>query len=273
MATTTEKQSRGRLQDKVAIVTGASSGIGRAISLRYAGEGAHVVVADLQPGSRNPKEPQPTHELVESLGRTSIFVKTDVTSAASVDALIEQVAKEFGRVDIMCNNAGAAFEAGMKMKVWDMEDSIWQKSMDLNCNGVFYGTRAASRQMLKQDVHVDSGDRGWIINTASIMGQVGVANACAYVTSKHAVMGLTKSAALDLARHRIHVNAICPGFVASAFATYDEQTTQALGSMHPFGQRMGEPEDIAGIAVFLASSDARWVQGTGVVVDGAFTCQ
>lgn len=93
------------------------------------------------------------------------------------------------------------------------------------------------------------------------------------MASKHAVMGLTKAAALDLAPKRIHINAICPGFVSSAFATYDDATTKAVASMHPFGQRMGEPEDIAGIAVFLASSDARWVHGSGVVVDGAFTCQ
>jgi NAD(P)-dependent dehydrogenase (short-subunit alcohol dehydrogenase family) len=179
MSATSGTKGDGRLQDKVAIVTGASSGIGRAISLRYASEGANVVVADLQPTSRNPKESQATYELVQSLGRKSIFVQTDVTSAASVDALIEAAVKEFGRLDIMCNNAGAAFETGTQQKkVFEMEDSIWQKSLDLNCNGVFYGTRAASRQMMNQDVHAGSGDRGWIINTASVMGQVGVANAC-----------------------------------------------------------------------------------------------
>jgi NAD(P)-dependent dehydrogenase (short-subunit alcohol dehydrogenase family) len=178
MAATNETTSHGRLQDKVAIVTGASSGIGRAISTRYASKGAHVIVADLQPTSRNPKESQPTHELVQSLGRKSVFIKTDVTSAASVDALIEATIKEFGRVDILCNNAGAAFEEGKeKRKIWELEDSKWQKSLDLYCSGVFYGTRAASRQMMKQDVHANSGDRGWIINTASILGQVGIANA------------------------------------------------------------------------------------------------
>lgn len=145
----------GRLQDKVAIVTGSSSGIGRAISLRYAGEGAHVVIADLQPTSRNPKESQPTHELVQSLGRKSFFVKTDVTSAASVDALIEQAVKEFGRVDILCNNAGAAFETGTENRqVWNMDDSTWQKSLDLNSTGVFYGTRAASSMYSSVDTAV-----------------------------------------------------------------------------------------------------------------------
>lgn len=151
MATTNGSRGYGRLQDKVAIITGASSGIGRAISLRYAGEGAHVVVADLQATSRNPKEPQATHELVQSLGRKSIFVKTDVTSAASVDALIEEVVKQFGRVDIMCNNAGAAFETGTeKRNVWEMEDSVWQKSLDLNTTGVFYGVRAASSKSVSK---------------------------------------------------------------------------------------------------------------------------
>lgn len=178
MTATNGTKGHGRLQDKVAIVTGASSGIGRAISTRYANEGAYIVVADLQPTSRNPKESQPTHELVQSLGRKSIFIKTDVTSAASVDSLIEATVKEFGRIDILCNNAGAAFEEGKeKRKIWELEDSTWQRSLDLNCSGVFYGTRAASRQMMKQEVHADSGDRGWIINTASILGQVGIANA------------------------------------------------------------------------------------------------
>jgi NAD(P)-dependent dehydrogenase (short-subunit alcohol dehydrogenase family) len=153
MTTTCGEESYGRLQDKVAIVTGASSGIGRAISLRYAGEGAHVVIADLQATSRNPKEPQPTHELIQALGRKSFFVETDVTSSTSVDVLIEKVVTEFGRLDIMCNNAGAAFEAGTENRqVWNMEDSIWQKSLDLNSTGVFYGTRAASSIFLRTSI-------------------------------------------------------------------------------------------------------------------------
>jgi len=274
MANSNPSKYNGRLQDKVAIVTGASSGIGRAISLRYAHEGAHVVVADLYPTSRNPQESRPTHEVVQSLGRRSIFVEANVTSSESVDALIERAVQDFGRVDIMCNNAGAAFESGVeKRAVYEMENSTWQKSLDLNCNGVFYGTRAASRQMLKQDVHADTGDRGWIINTASIMGHVAVSNACAYVAAKHCVMGLTKASALDLAPHRVHVNAICPGFVESAFASYSEPVAKAIAAKHPFGERMGNPEDIAGIAVFLASSDAKWIQGTSIIADGAYTSQ
>jgi NAD(P)-dependent dehydrogenase (short-subunit alcohol dehydrogenase family) len=178
--TTSSKQGFGRLNDKVAVVTGAASGIGRSIALRYAGEGAHVVISDVRDSSRNPTESeQKTHELVKSMGRRSIFVQTDVTDSDSVDALITAVVKEFGRIDIMCNNAGAAFEVHAEHKmIWDMSNETWQKSLDLNCNGVFFGSRAASRQMMKQEPHADSGDRGWIINTASVMGQVATPSAC-----------------------------------------------------------------------------------------------
>jgi NAD(P)-dependent dehydrogenase (short-subunit alcohol dehydrogenase family) len=178
MATKNEKP--GRLQDKVAIVTGAASGIGRAIALRYAGEGAHVVISDLRDTSRDARESQKTHEVVQSMDRKSLFIQTDVTSSSSVDALISQVVSEFGRLDIMVNNAGAAFELMTDKKfVWEMEDAVWQKTLDLNCSGVFHGIRAASRQMMKQNVHEGSGDRGWIISTASIMGHVAVPAACA----------------------------------------------------------------------------------------------
>lgn len=154
----------GRLQDKVAIITGASGGIGRAIALRYASEGAHVVVSDISDSSRTVGEQQQkTHEIVESMGRKSMFIKTDVTDSASVDALIAQVAEKFGRLDIMCNNAGAAFETFVgddERSIWQMADSTWSKTLDLNCSGVFYGVRAASRQMMKQEPFKDTGDRG-----------------------------------------------------------------------------------------------------------------
>ena len=269
----------GRLQDKVAIITGASGGIGRAIALRYASEGAHVVVSDIRDTSRAPEEQsQKTHEIIESMGRKSMFISTDVTDSASVDSLVSQVVEKFGRLDIMCNNAGAAFETFVgaeERQIWQMKDSTWSKTLDLNCSGVFYGVRAAARQMMKQEPWKETGDRGWIVNTASIMGQVGVPGACAYVSSKHLVLGLTKSAALDLAPFRVHVNAICPGYVQSAFTASlleDKAVTDHLNSLHPF-RGLGEPEDIARIAVFLASDDARWVHGAGIVADGGFTCQ
>jgi NAD(P)-dependent dehydrogenase (short-subunit alcohol dehydrogenase family) len=269
----------GRLQDKVAIITGASGGIGRAIALRYASEGAHVIVSDIRETSRTPaEEAEKTHEIVQRMGRKSMFIKTDVTDSASVDSLVAQVVEKFGRLDIMCNNAGAAFETFVgddERTVWGMKDSTWTKTLDLNCNGVFYGVRAASRQMMKQEPWKDTGDRGWIINTASIMGQVGTLGACAYVSSKHLVLGLTKSAALDLAPYRVHVNAICPGYVQSALISSvleNRAVVDHLNALHPF-RGLGEPEDIARIAVFLASDDARWVHGAGIVADGGFTCQ
>ena len=276
---TSSNGTHGRLQDKIAIITGASGGIGRAIALRYASEGAHVVVSDIRDTSRLPEEQsQKTHDIIESMGRKSLFISTDVTDSASVDTLVTQVVEHFGRLDIMCNNAGAAFESSAgadARKIWQMKDSTWSKTLDLNCSGVFYGVRAASRHMINQEPWKDTGDRGWIINTASIMGQVAVGGACAYVSSKHLVLGLTKSAALDLAPYRVHCNAICPGYVQSAFTASileDKAVTDHLNTLHPF-RGLGEPEDIARIAVFLASDDARWVHGTGIVADGGFTCQ
>lgn len=176
---TSLNQGLGRLKDKIAVITGGASGIGRSIAILYAREGAHVVISDLNDCSRNPTESaQKTHEVIKSLGRRSIFVQTDVTDSESVDALIDTVVKEFGRIDIMCNNAGAAFEVHAEGRmIWEMSNETWQKSLDLNCNGVFFGTRAASRQMIKQEPHVNSGDRGWIINTASVMGQVATSSA------------------------------------------------------------------------------------------------
>lgn len=169
--TTTQYSGHGRLEDKVAIITGASSGIGRAIALRYASEGAHVVVADTRDTSRAPEEQaHKTQDVVESMGRRSLFVKTDVTSSASVDALVEECVEKFGRLDIMCNNAGIAVEPGLDpemRKIWQLEDSAFKKTLDVNCLGVFYGVRAASRQMISQSPWKETGDRGWIVNTGN----------------------------------------------------------------------------------------------------------
>jgi NAD(P)-dependent dehydrogenase (short-subunit alcohol dehydrogenase family) len=166
--------AHGRLLNKIAVVTGGSSGIGRAISAAYASEGAKVVVADLVDKSRNPKEDISTVELVKSLGSDAIFVKVDVSNSQSVDDLVKTAVEKYGRVDIMVNNAGIALEASDPSPIWEVTNDRWDKTMSINATGVFYGCRAAAKQMISQDPHpYPSGDRGWIINLSSVVGQVG----------------------------------------------------------------------------------------------------
>ncbi len=165
----------------------------------------------------------------------------------------------------MFNNAGVALEATAPAAIWDANLDVWNKTMAVNATGVFLGMKYASKQMLSQQPH-SSGDQGWIINTASILGLVGSATAPAYNASKHTVVGLTKSAALACGPVRIHVNAICPGYTVSSMTEElwkDGETTETLKKMHPFGERLGQPEDLAGAAVFLASDEARWVSNFG----------
>ncbi|KNG46765.1 short-chain dehydrogenase/reductase-like protein [Stemphylium lycopersici] len=227
----------GRLHNKTAIITGASSGIGRAIALAFASEGASLVCADLHstPRTEYATDASPASTTVEEAqarGARAIFVKCNTTSSADMQALIQKTVKEYGRLDIMANNAGISVEAsehGMR-PVWDI-----------------YGLRAME-------------------------------NSCGYITSKHAVLGLTKASALDCAPHRIHVNALCPGYTATAFISgilgpgvEQSQFRAAAEARHPF-KGLGTPQDVARAAVFLASEDAAWVTGVGLPVDGGFSC-
>jgi NAD(P)-dependent dehydrogenase (short-subunit alcohol dehydrogenase family) len=177
----------------------------------------------------------------------------------------------------MVNNAGIAIEANYVQPIHSFqEDHLLDKALDVNVKGVFYGIRAASAQMIKQAPFDESGDRGWIINTASIFGLVGCPNAGCYVASKHAVVGLTRSAALENATHRIHVNAICPGFLNTSLTRPAQEnrpeSIQQAAMMHPWGGGgIGSPKDVSGVAVFLASEDARWMTGAAVTTDGGYT--
>ncbi|KAK3714305.1 hypothetical protein LTR37_007891 [Vermiconidia calcicola] len=245
----------GRLQDKVAIVTGASSGLGRAISLAYAAEGAQVVCADLRETSRyessSEEQSATTHDLItKEKGGKATFVKCDTTDPEQVENLVKKAVEWGGRVDVMVNNA-------------------------VNSTGVFLGCKYASKQMLNQEPH-SSGDRGWIINTASILGLVAAPQSPAYCASKGAVVNLTRSAALACGPHRIHVNCICPGYTVSALTEVlwkEPGVKEYIEKLHPFGNRLGEPEDLARACVFLASDDARWVNGAALPVDGGFLAQ
>ncbi|KAE8151903.1 hypothetical protein BDV25DRAFT_151948 [Aspergillus avenaceus] len=266
-----------RLQDKVAIVTGSSSGLGRAISLRYAREGANVVCADLSPTARSqiPEElDTTTHDLITRAGGHAIFVQTDVGDASQMERLVNATVDKFGRLDILVNNAGVALEAHKPAVCHLTDESVWDTTMRVNVKSVFLGCKYATAQMLKQDPH-SSGDRGWIINLSSIMGIIAGLDNPSYCASKGAVSGLTKQIALDYAPHRIHVNAICPGYTQTAM--FKETTTymtpwEDLKRRHPFNGP-GWPDDIARMAVVLASEDANWVTGILLPVDGGYTAR
>ncbi|KAA8648059.1 SDR family NAD(P)-dependent oxidoreductase [Aspergillus tanneri] len=266
-----------RLQNKVAIVTGSSSGLGRAIALRYAREGARVVCADLSLTARSEVTEETkitTHEAIHQAGGQAIFVTVDVGDAVRMENLVQSAVAEFGRLDILVNNAGIALEAQKPTRVHETDEETWDKTMRVNTKSMFLGCKYAVAQMLKQEAH-ESGDRGWIINMSSICGIVGATQSPSYCASKGAVSNLTRQVALDYAPDRIHVNAICPGFTKTAILhdfTTNVASLDVLQSVHPLGAP-GAPDDIARMAVVLASEDANWMTGTCVPVDGGFTAQ
>lgn len=267
----------GRLQDRIALITGSSSGIGRATAFAYAREGAKVVCADITEGTWRSNAPSdesngPTHSRLQDAGASSIFVHCDVSQPSSIEGAIAAAVQAYGRLDIMVNNAGFALEARDPAPIWDLPLDVFHRTAAVNINGVFYGIKYAAKQMVQQDP-LPSGDRGWILNASSVFGLVGAPGAAAYCTSKGAVANLTRAAAMDCAPMRIHVNAVNPGYTASHMtdAIFGDQETRAMVEpLHPF-RGFGTPEDIAKAYVFLASDDAAWMTGVNMPVDGGFT--
>ncbi|TKA30057.1 hypothetical protein B0A50_02776 [Salinomyces thailandicus] len=269
----------GRLQGRVAVVTGAASGLGRAIAFRYSSEGASVVCADIRETTKydNSEEENrgTTHDRINEAGGRALFVSTDVTNPVSVENLMERAVEGFGRLDIWVNNAGVALESTNPQPVWDMPLEMWEKEQSINSTGVFLGTKYAARQMVKQDPQSESGDRGWIINISSILGHVGTNNMTSYCASKGAVLNFSRAAALDCGPQQIHVNCIGPGYTTSSqteLAFADPQRRAELQAKHPF-RGLGQPDDIAKACVFLASDDAQWVSGVYLPVDGCYTAR
>jgi NAD(P)-dependent dehydrogenase (short-subunit alcohol dehydrogenase family) len=249
-----------RLRDKVAVITGGASGMGRATATRFLQEGASVVIADY-----NEDTGKQTLALCAERGfrdRTR-FIRTDVAREAEVAAMIALAISEFGKVDVVFNNAGLGGALG---PVWDIEVEEWDYTFDVLAKGVFLGIKHAARAMKRR------GEGGSIINTASVAGLSGGSGPLVYSAAKAAVINLTRAAALQLAPDHIRVNAICPGGVLTPLTDRGNPAAAAkqLDTFQPWPEH-GKPENIAGAALFLASDDSEFVTGEALVVDGGLT--
>jgi len=243
-----------RLQNKTALITGACSGIGRAIAEMFLKEGANVVFADIN-----------SNVNLEKYDSRAFYVKTDVTQSEEVNNAIKTAIQKFGTLNIMVNNAGI----GNAASVIDMSDAEWNKVLSVNLTGVFYGVRAAGKYMKENNI------KGSIINMASILGAVGFPNSAAYCAAKGGVNQLTRTAALELASAAIRVNSIAPAFIKTPLTQNlqeDKKANSLIINATPLGY-FGDPQDVAYAAVYLASEESKFVTGSVLYVDGGWTAQ
>ena len=250
-----------RLQDKVAVITGAGGGMGRTAAQMFAAEGASIVVAEFSEAAG-----QETVRLVESAGGTATFIKTDVSSEADARGMIEHAITTYGRVDVLYNNAGIMPEPDHS--VIDTSVEIWDQVMAVNVRGVFLGCKYAIPVMLAQG-------SGSVINISSFVALMGCSNPQdAYTASKGAVLALTKSLAVQFGPKGVRSNAICPGPVETPllmdWLVKDEEAKRIRLARNPTG-RFGKPEEIVHMAIYLASDESRWTNGASLVVDGGIT--
>lgn len=246
---------------KIALVTGAGSGIGRATALVFAREGATVACSDIatEPG-------EATVRMIEDLGGTASFVRADVSVGVDVEAMVQTVVERYGRLDVAHNNAGIG---GLGKPIDQHSLGEFERTMAVNTKGVFLGMKYQIPQMLKQG-------GGAIVNTSSMMGLVGLAGISAYSASKHAVVGLTRSAALEYGSKGVRINCICPGIIRTPINQkyWDEfpEAEKEWLSIEPIG-RYGEPEEVAEVVAWMASDEASFMHGHALSVDGGATAQ
>jgi NAD(P)-dependent dehydrogenase (short-subunit alcohol dehydrogenase family) len=255
----------GRLEGKVALITGAGSGIGAATAALFAREGAELALADL-----DRERLEPVLAEVKNAGRQALALAADVTRRADTERLVDETLKRSGRVDVLVNSAGVAPRNAPPE--WDWEQ-VWDFVMAVNLKGTFLMCRAVAEQMVRQG-------GGSIVNLASIYGLVGRPREIGtgldpYPHSKGGVAQLTRDMAVHFARDGVRVNALCPGFVYTSLTkrlTDDPETRAFLADRHPMG-RLGQPAEIAAAALFLASDDASFITGACLPVDGGYTAQ
>jgi NAD(P)-dependent dehydrogenase (short-subunit alcohol dehydrogenase family) len=242
--------------DKVAIVTGGSFGIGQATALAFAKRGAKVAIVDWV-------EDQETLSQIQAIHGEAIFIKCDVSEASQVQAMVEKVIQTFGRIDFAFNNAGIE---GITAPIQDCTEANWDKTIGVNLKGVWLCMKYEIGYMLRQG-------KGVIVNCASVAGLIGFPGLPAYVASKHAVVGLTKTAALENAKSGLRVNAVCPGVIRTPMVDRVtgkvKEVEKQYESMEPVG-RMGEPSEVAEAVVWLCSDAASFVTGHAMPVDGGW---
>ncbi len=246
------------LENKVAIVTGGGSGIGRSVAILYAAEGAKVVVSDLNEAGGNE-----TVAMITKNGGTAMFFSSDVSKATDNEALVKAAVDNYGGLHVACNNAGIG---GPAAPTGEYPLDGWERVIGINLSGVFYGMRYQIPAMLQ------SGG-GAIVNMASILGAVGFRNSVAYVAAKHGVVGMTQNAALEYAAQGIRVNAVGPAFINTPLLSgLDAPTMKFIEGLHPIG-RLGKPEEVAELVLFLSCDKSSFITSSYYPIDGGYLAQ